>query len=543
VLVVPGVEAPGFLHVDGRLLDFKAACAELEAAGAKHAGRLAALLDLEPEAVTLAGSLLRAGNEERNIESAVRTAADPAGAIKQLATNSGVHAGARPGDESGEWHDSVEALLLDRRADKRSWVNAAREAIGADDAEVAALWARRGLLLGGEDREALQVAGQALGRVGAYSEAETLLRRSVDLAEAAGSPDQAYADPTIDLALILWNEGRLKDAEKLLRRAVAIARRARGVAHLDYATAIRSLAIVLRDRGRHAEAESLLRESAAITRRNEGKMHPRYATIINDLGTVLLASGKRGAAESLFRESLMILERTLGPESSHYAAAAHALGRCLIEQQKYPEAEKNLRIALAIRAKILGENNPAYATSLHELARSLLGQGAYGEAAQELRRALSIFERSIGVENPYYAATLHQLADILLYRGDYATAEQVFRASLKIEQAIFGAEDPSLCATLNNLGFALASQGQFSEGEALVARSTEIARECSSHHPGVGVGLLTLARMQAARGSVEAPETARRALDALRKSFGPKAPERTEAAQLLESLIGAREKR
>jgi hypothetical protein len=40
VMIEPTVDTPGFLRVDGRLLDIKIACEELEHAGAKHAGRL-----------------------------------------------------------------------------------------------------------------------------------------------------------------------------------------------------------------------------------------------------------------------------------------------------------------------------------------------------------------------------------------------------------------------------------------------------------------------------------------------------------------------
>jgi tetratricopeptide (TPR) repeat protein len=539
VLVVPGVEAPGFLHVDGRLLDFKAACAELEAAGAKHAGRLAALLDLEPEAVTLAGSLLRAGNEERNIESAVRTAADPGAAINQLAPDSGTRAGATPSETATNWHDSAEALLLSRRADESTWVNRARAALEADDAEVAVFWAKKALLLPGEDREALQVAGRALERSGAYKEAESLLRRSIGIADATKKIDQVYASTLIELARALLDQGLLKDAEGFLRKAITIERKTAGVKHSGYAYAIRGLAIVLRDRGRLEEAEKLLKESVAITRHAEGKTHPNYAITIIDLGTVLLARGKRGAAEALFRESSPIIERTLGTENSHYAAAAYGLGRCLLEQHKYSDAEPSLRIAVAVHAKILGQNHPTYATSLHELGRCLAGRGAYGEAERDVRQALLIFENSIGTQNLGYATSLHELAGILLDRGDYEGAEQAFRSTLEIEQEILGNEHPALCTTLSNLGFVLANQRQSAAGEELIARSIEIAKKASSHHPSVGLGLLTLARLQATRGGIEAAETARQALAALQQSLGAKAQEYREAARLLEDLIGA----
>jgi len=227
VLLEPAVETSGFLRVDGHLLDLKEACAELEKAGAKHAGRLAALLDLEPEAVKIVSALLHAGTEEESIEAAARAAVDPGGAIKQLAVDSGLGAGATRRKAASEGFDPLEALLLNRGIDARRWVTAANAATTEDDAEVAALWARRGVLLGGEDREALHIAGQALELHGAYAEAEPLLRRAIDLAGAAGEIDHSYAATLIDLARVLRNQDRLKDAEKLFRKPSRLKREPR----------------------------------------------------------------------------------------------------------------------------------------------------------------------------------------------------------------------------------------------------------------------------------------------------------------------------
>lgn len=531
VLLEPTVDAPEFLRVDGRMLDIKKACAELEEAGAKHAGRLAALLDLDPEVVRFTSLLLEAGRKEESLEAAAWTAADASDVIAQLSDERGIGA-----TTASKQSSPVESLLLSRDTNGINWIDAARAALDEDEAEVASFWAKRALFFSGDDREALKIAGQALDRLGAHVEAETLLRKAIAIDEIAGKIDHVHADTLIDLARVLLNQGRLADAEKLTRKAITTEKRTAGLAHSGYATAIRGLAIVLRERGRYEEAEQSLRESAIITKRIEGKKHPNYAVTISDLATVLVATGKRGAAEALFRESLAIIDKTLGTENSEYANTVHGLGRCLLEQHRYSEAETYLRTALSIREKILGPYHPYYATSLHELARCLTGQGAYAEAERNLRRALSIFGLAIGVNSPSYSASLHELAGVLLHRGNYSDAEQMFRAVLAIEQEIFGKEHPALCATLCDLGFTLASQGQFTAGEELVTRSIAIARNFGSRRPEMGLGLLTLAHLQAKRGIVEALETARRAFEALKKSLGSKAPECKEAAQLVEAL-------
>ncbi|AUX22656.1 uncharacterized protein SOCEGT47_031600 [Sorangium cellulosum] len=542
VLVDPAVTTPAFVPVHGTLLSVPEARTRLEDAGVGHAGRLAALLELEPEAVEIAAGLRRMGVNETEIEAAAAEAADPGVVMAEMAEGRGVVIGAalraRASGVGSPSRDAVETALRERTGAER-WVEAARGAIDAGDARVAVLWAQRGLALAGEDPRALQVAGRALQRCGRYVEAAALSQKAVLLGEERRQTREAYyPDALVDWAFSLLRQARPAEAERLLRKAVAAERRRVGRDHTDYAVALHDLAIVLRDRAKLEEAERALTRSLAIARRKLSEGHANIATAMSDLGSVLLEKGEYGAAEALLREASERLEVSPGPEHPSTATALHGLGRALLVQRESVEAERLFRQAAKRQAKIWGEEHPAYATSLHDLARSLEVQGRYDEAELYLREALSVYERSTGPETPAYAASLHELAGMMLDRGEYAKAEKALRRVIAIEQKALGMDHPSLCPSLCDLALALwLLQTNAREAEALARRALEIAMEKRGpRHPDTAHSLYMVAFFQAARGDAKALETARRAHDALVHAAGPDAPAAKAAAQLLDRL-------
>lgn len=537
VLLEPAIEAPGFLRVDGRLAAIKAAREQLEEAGAKHAGRLAALMDLDPVLIRVAGSLLNAGGAEENIEAAAHAAADPGRAVEQLAAAHAMGGGTTVDAKMSRDHHPLETLLLRRQTDDRRWVRAARGALAADDAAVATIWSKRALALVGDEPETLLVAGRALDRNGAYSDAASLLQKAVDLNEKAGKSGHHYAASLVSLARVLMKQERNLDAERLFRRAVAAEKQPVGRTNPGYATALHGLATALRKRGRYTEAERLLKESMLITRKVSGKQSTTYAVMATDLGSLLTLGGKYGVAENLLRDSLKTLRDTLGEESAGFARVLHALGHNLLERGKPDEAEELLRRAIAIKEKTIGKTHRSYAASLHELARSLIGQGSYDEADELLSRARIIYETSGRARTGSYAASLSMIAAIRAMQGDHAEAERLAREAVSIEEEIGSSAPQVLCATLSLLGGILAADGRTEEAEELLERSVKIATTVLGRdHPHTARSLHHLATFQAEMESPQALTTARLALSAFTRALGSGDSGTQAAAALVEEI-------
>ncbi|MBK8257818.1 MAG: hypothetical protein IPK82_34765 [Polyangiaceae bacterium] len=83
VLVAGNLECPGYWPVHDRQMPLLEACEKLKAAGVKASGRVAALLDLEPEAIGLAEKFLKKGIAGAQLAGAVEEA-DAGAAVARL---------------------------------------------------------------------------------------------------------------------------------------------------------------------------------------------------------------------------------------------------------------------------------------------------------------------------------------------------------------------------------------------------------------------------------------------------------------------------
>jgi tetratricopeptide (TPR) repeat protein/tRNA A-37 threonylcarbamoyl transferase component Bud32 len=121
----------------------------------------------------------------------------------------------------------------------------------------------------GEDHPATAVAWGYVGSCrfyeGRLAEAEELLRRSLATLErlkAGDSLNAAYA--LKHFAMTLQQQGRVREAEPLLRRSVEVHRQLLGDEHYEVAIALRNLAAFLNETGRAEEAAGALERAAGI---------------------------------------------------------------------------------------------------------------------------------------------------------------------------------------------------------------------------------------------------------------------------------------
>jgi tetratricopeptide (TPR) repeat protein len=113
-----------------------------------------------------------------------------------------------------------------------------------------------------------------------------------------------------NLALLLQATNRLREAEPLMRRALAIDEASYGADHPLVAIRLNNLARLLQATNRLREAEPLMRRALEIYlsfTRATGHEHPHLRVVVMNYAGLLIAMGMSGAA---------VLEkmRALGPE-------------------------------------------------------------------------------------------------------------------------------------------------------------------------------------------------------------------------------------
>ncbi len=271
------------------------------------------------------------------------------------------------------------AEMQGETADAKKWLGRALEIrerlLGAAHPQVA------------ETLNDLALANSMEGRV---DTARGLYDRALGILDAAD--DQRNLPAVLNnLGKMEGQQGHLKEAEGILRRAVRESERVFGARHANTGAALGSLAEVLRMRRRYREAEDVLRRAEEIDGANFGAEHQRMARDLSLEGALAADRKKYGEAEAAYERALGILEKSL------------------------PAGHREIGRALA------------------NLAGVYFREKRMAEAGEAYGRALGILEGAMGRENPELLPVLREYAVVLRAREDFAGAENLEARVMKIE--------------------------------------------------------------------------------------------------------------
>ncbi|MFP3556549.1 tetratricopeptide repeat protein [Paraburkholderia sp. SIMBA_049] len=282
--------------------------------------------------------------------------------------------------------------------------------------------------------DALHLLGLIVWEQGATDEAERLLRRAIAVRE-----DAIYLT---NLGNLLAELAHMDDAEAALRRAVAIAP--------GYALAHYNLGTLLQDAHRFDEAESAMRNAlecdaqlreawtnlgkllSTLKRHSEAVdayrrallLDPARASAHRDLAVAYLQAQRFHEAEEALRNALQIDPQLVDAHADLAAVYAHAL--------RWNDAESACRNALALDA--------GHLEARLNLVRVLQHTNRLGEAETAVRNVIATGQ-AIGFDDTSqsqraftHADALHLLGRILWQRGETGEAERHLRMALSIRE-------------------------------------------------------------------------------------------------------------
>lgn len=305
VLLEPKADPSGFAQVHARMMAPKEAEKRLAEAGAKHAGRLAAILDCEEEVVDLAVRLLRGGAPDAEVEGVWQDEAPRAG-IFRLAEKYGVET---PRAEVASFSIG-------------DWLAAAEKAVEVGDAEVGEHWARKALETGERRADGLLVLARALVPRGALDEARLGLEEVIDKAAGEDKDNlmrrlRAY----VFLSTINRARGDLKAARKAIDAALRISKR---LSEADQDLLFPTL--------RYELAEVLWIQRDLKGAKKEAEIALSRATDVGDdglIGDILDLVGRIRIAEHDYRAAKMAFEKALSLKRQKYGDDSVQVGNCL----------------------------------------------------------------------------------------------------------------------------------------------------------------------------------------------------------------------
>jgi len=200
---------------------------------------------------------------------------------------------------------------------------------------------------------ALLIAGLALlswKQTRRWANSATLWQETLD---SIGENDKAL----MNLGEVLMQQGKIKEAEGVFRRALLIDPASRG--------SLSNLAATLSLQGRNEEAMQIFHEMI--------RLDPHESGPHNNLGSILMAQGKYEEATTEFRQAVAI---------DGNPQARCNLATCLMREGRLEESEAEFRNLL--------KSNPVSPMAHNNLGSLLMSQGRLQEAIAEFRQALTI---------------------------------------------------------------------------------------------------------------------------------------------------------
>ena len=308
----------------------------------------------------------------------------------------------------------------------------------------------RASLLSPKNFEAHRLAGEFLVKSGRLEEGEQIIRKLHHLTVKyfpKKSKERAISEN--DLGAILRARSHYRESEVHLLDAINLRNEILGAHHLT-GESLNELAGLLEDMGRYREAEPLYRQALETTKTTLGEEHPDYAAGLSNLANLLNRSGRYDEAEPLYRQALGISEAMLGAGHPNHATHLNNLAELLRATGRYDEAEPLYRQALETTKTTLGEEHPDYSIRLNNLGLLLTATGRYAESERLFRQALEIDAKTIGTEHPSYATRLNNLAGLLEDMGRYDEAGPLYAQMMPIVRGKLGDDHPNTRAGAAN---------------------------------------------------------------------------------------------
>jgi tetratricopeptide (TPR) repeat protein len=510
ILVSPGVETADLPTAHAVIIPMEEASDRLQEAGIDRGARIAALLDLDPEAIERAVAMARCGASTGEIE---RRAGE-------LAQAPMPPRGASP-RRLPDWPERVEMALLQWDEEvalhwATSW-RAAEPENARSAARLAYVCAR-----GEHLKRARALLDEAIMQAGSRMDPETAFE--IHRAEGAlytkeDRPDRALRATVQAIQLLdslhrstaqadeihflhvlsLLGLGRQADAERAMRSWPGPAPGGEGASPKSMA-----FALVKLSGGEPAVAIPILRRAFEDRRDDSLEVDAIACT----LAQALLARGDFAEAERV--------TRTAGTSAEERGRRKDRLrrehARALLGLGRFAEAEQELWQVLAGAPE-----NAKTAVTRQALARSLIAQGRLEEAESELEKGIAEQRRAPAHNSALLLALLHEKAQIHHVSGRWSEAIRLLREVLREEERVWGKDHPGLSETLTALGDSFIRAGEPAAAQPHLRRACRIAGRAGDKI-ALAEASSRLAIAEATQRFPQAVHTARRALEAWSQS-------------------------
>lgn len=291
-------------------------------------------------------------------------------------------------------------------------------------------------------------SARVLDLLGEHDSAQREMRRVAQAAQAyARDANPVAAEADVAMGTMLRATGRAAEAVPFLERGLA-ERERMDTTSREYVEALREygIAVAAADPIR---AERILQRALPLARRAFGPRSPDVAFLLSSIGSLASSRGDGALAEQYAREGAEIARAFYGPESILGVAPEMNLAQALIRNGKPADAQPLLEHVIDVfaRTKELGPDSPESAKTVSTLGVALSKQGKHAEARREFERALQILKRTLGPDDSNSLSVAASLAQEYEFEGRPDSTATLLAQIVARSAAVHG-EDHILTAKL-----------------------------------------------------------------------------------------------
>ncbi len=309
---------------------------------------------------------------------------------------------------------------------------------------------------------------------GHYPAAQKLFKEACTLAESFDSEDPRYAISLNNLGNVYFKEDFYPEAERSIKKALAIREDIFGKNGLPVADSMNDLAMVYFAENKAALAEPLLNKALAIRKASTGIESVEYADSLKAMAAIYNKTGRVDQAMKLLQSALAIRKKQLGPNSPDVAETENSLAMDYQIKGDLQRARALYKDAQSILSKSVGADHPLVADSLVGLGSIAFLQNKFDQSEQLFNQALKIRQQSLGEKNLRTGEILSCLAVLKDAEGQSAAAAPLFKQALEIKEVALGPDSPEVARSMKMYAQSLRKLGKEDEAINLDKRIKEI---------------------------------------------------------------------
>ncbi|KAH6861233.1 hypothetical protein B0T12DRAFT_479964 [Alternaria alternata] len=300
-----------------------------------------------------------------------------------------------------------------------------------------------------------------LSRQGKYKEAEAILLRALEDYEKAWGPEHTLTLSTVgNLGAFYKDLSRLQEGEEMFKRALAGYEKAWGPDHTSTLDTVNNLGNLYTDLGKLEQAEKMYERAFRGYEKVFGREHPDTLTSMANLASTYRNQGRWDEAEKL---EVQVIET-----SGHYGNALQAtsLGG--------HEAVVRLEHVVEVYGKTLAAEHPDRLASQHALAMAYKADGQVHKAVGLLEQVVEIKEKTLAETHPDRLASQHALAGAYRTNGQTKEAVGLLEHVVKVQETTLAETHPDRLASQHALAGAYRTNGQTKEAVGLLEHVVKV---------------------------------------------------------------------